>query len=344
MNLNVPDLSAVSRFFGGLLSDLRQKKLWPVAALLLVALVAVPVLLSKSSHPAPVAQAPVPAPPPSAATSLPALSVESTQPHSNLNGPAHNPFGAAGTNPSTSSGSPTSSVVSTATATASNAASTVSGGAGPNGSTGSSSSSSSSTSTQSTASAPATTGTSTSSNPPSITPNAKPKQAPSGLTKTQAYDVSLAMTNGDGGVGTTDPLERLSLIPSEHQPLLVELGVAQGGKRVLFAVQPGAVVSGPGSCVPGPIDCEILSLGQDETEQLAQRTGTVGPSTVALFAVTGISATSYPSAAAADNARRTASASGRALLDKSTSSALSLFQYDPSLGSVVDLSNLKVEG
>ena len=34
----------------------------------------------------------------------------------------------------------------------------------------------------------------------------------------------------------------------------------KGGKQVLFAVQQGAAVSGPGTCTPGPIDCEILAL------------------------------------------------------------------------------------
>jgi hypothetical protein len=63
---------------------------------------------------------------------------------------------------------------------------------------------------------------------------------------------------------------------------------------------------------------------------------------VALFAVTGISATSYSSVAAADKARRDHSQTGQALLDKSPLSALSLFEYEPSLGSIVDLRNLKV--
>ncbi len=52
MNFDL-DFSVVSRFFRGMVGELRQKKLWPVAALLVVALVAVPVLLSKSASPAP---------------------------------------------------------------------------------------------------------------------------------------------------------------------------------------------------------------------------------------------------------------------------------------------------
>lgn len=338
MNLNLPDLSAISRLFGGLVNELRQKRLWPVVGLLVVAIAAVPVLLSKSSHPTAVAQAPASTPPPSPATSLPALDVQATPPHSHLTGPEHNPFGNPTTPSTTGSSAPvTSSATSTALATAGTTASTLSGGAGV-GSTPTGGSSGSSIGS----SAPTTAFGGTSNNPPSITHGAQPKPAPSGLTPTQSYDVSLAITSGNGGVNTIDPLTRLSLVPTDQQPLLVELGVEQGGKHVLFAVQPGAVVSGPGSCTPGPLDCEILSLGQDQTEQLSAQTGSVGESQVALFAITGITAVNHPSVQAADSARHAESAAGRAVLDKSSLPSLSLFQYEPSLGAVLDMRNLTV--
>jgi hypothetical protein len=154
----------------------------------------------------------------------------------------------------------------------------------------------------------------------------------------------MAVTTPGGGINTVDPLVRDSLIPSDQQQMLVELGVEQGGKHVLFAVQPGTVPVGPGTCTPGPIDCEILSLGQDQTEELATQTGSLGASPTTLFAITGISATDYPSAAAAHKARLAESVAGRAVLDQDTYPTLSLFQYEPSLGSVVDLRNLKVGG
>jgi hypothetical protein len=125
--------------------------------------------------------------------------------------------------------------------------------------------------------------------------------------------------------------------------MLVELGVLKGGHRVMFAVQPGTVVSGPGICTPGPIDCEILSLAQDQTEGLASQLGT-GLAAGPLFAVTAITADDHASEAAADKARRVESAAGRALLNNSTLDALSLFHYEPSLGTVVDLRNLTIGG
>ncbi len=137
--------------------------------------------------------------------------------------------------------------------------------------------------------------------------------------------------------------QRLSLLPSEQRPLLIELGVLKGGHRVLFVVQPGTVVTGPGTCTPGPIDCQILSLAENQTEQLSVQS-TTGINAVALFSVTGITVDKHSSASAALIARRTVSAAGQRLLSASTRSALSLFQYDPSVGAVVDLRNLTVGG
>jgi hypothetical protein len=340
MNLDL-DFSAVPQFFRGVLNELRQKRLWPVAAVLVAAIVAVPFLLGNSgTPPVPQPEAQVPTPPPAASSSIPALSVQSTPSHARLSGTAHDPFATGATTAGVSHGltsgaTATSTVTSTSTVT-----NPVTGGANSTGSsTGSSAPVGSST--------PGTTGSSSTvptGNPPSITPGAKPKPAPSGLKSNQAYDVSLAITVSNGGINTTDPLERLSVIPGEQQPLLVELGVERGGNHVLFAVQPGAIPVGPGRCTPGPIDCEILSLGQDQTEELLTQTGSIGAAQVALFAITGISATDYPSAAAADKARRAHSAAGQALLKKNAYPTLSLFPYEPSLGSVVDDRNLTVGG
>lgn len=155
--------------------------------------------------------------------------------------------------------------------------------------------------------------------------------------------MSLAITNSSGGLDTLDPLERLTVLPNDQRPLLVELGVLKGGHRIMFAVQPGAVVNGPGVCTPGPIDCEILSVGVDQTEGLSQQRPS-GPSAVALFAVTSVTAVDHGSDSAADKVRRQESAAGRAVLNGSPLTALSLFHYDPTQGVVLDLRNLSVGG
>lgn len=319
------DLSKTKDVLGGLLKGLRGNRLWPLAIVLLVAIVAVPIALSKSSTGTPIASIPSANPPPSAGRAIPALNVQTTAGKSRLPGHGRDPFAGQASPKSTSGKTHPGST---------------SGSAGSTGKTGAGATAGAGT--------PASTGaigatnappTSSSTPPPSITPNKKPTPAPSGLTGTQSYGVTLAMTASGGGLNTIDPLERLSPLPSENQPLLVELGVLKGGHRVLFAVQPGTAVNGSGTCTPGPIDCEILSLGQDQTEGVSIESSS-GPAPVASFAVTGISAVNHPSAAAADKARRQESALGRRILDVSTLSALSLFQYQPNLGAVVDLSNL----
>jgi hypothetical protein len=110
---------------------------------------------------------------------------------------------------------------------------------------------------------------------------------------------------------------------------------------VLFAVLSGARVSGPGRCTPGPIDCEVLSLGQGQVENVASSSAAAA---IAEISVTQISVDRHPSAAAAQRTRRSASANGRALVAKANLSVLHLFKYDPGLGAVVDERNLTVGG
>jgi hypothetical protein len=167
--------------------------------------------------------------------------------------------------------------------------------------------------------------------------------APAGLQADQTYRVSLSITNSKGGLNRVDPVQRLTVLPSKSDPLLVELGILKGGDRVLFAVQPGTVVHGPGRCTPGAIDCEVLSLGANQVESVSVQTPT-GVSPVAQFAVTAIGTDNHGSRDAAGKARRQASEAGRRLLSKSTLKALSLFEYDPSIGAVLDLRNLTVGG
>jgi hypothetical protein len=310
-----------------LISELREKRLWPVAVALIVALIAVPVLLSSSSGP--VALAP---PPPVAGASasvpaVPAVSVTTTPSNARVTGPSRNPFtqqrkaSAVGT-----SGSGSATTTKPATGAKRSTGSTASKGTTTSGGAGAGKTTASTTTTSTT-----------------TTPTATPNPTSTALTAKQSYHVTFAITNSAGGLDTIDPLERLSILPSTQLPLLVELGVVQGGDRVLFVVQPGTVVRGPGACIPGPIDCEILSLAPNQMEVLSKRF-TTGVVPVAAFAVTAINTDQHSSAAAADKARQQASAAGRRMLSESTLNALTLFQYKDSLGAVVDLRNLAAGG
>jgi len=313
-----------------MIKELRERKLWPIAVVLIVALVAVPVLLSKKAPTNLVNPQPSTNLPYSTGSALPTITVETAQGNSKLPGRGRDPF-----TPQHIATTTTTAAASPTTTASPSTGTTGSTGAGATTTT-SSGGSSSSTPAPSSPTTPSTTST-----PSSPTP--KPVAGPSGLTAKQSYQVSLAITTPGGGLDTVDPLERLSVLPSPQQPLLVEMGVLQGGKQVLFAVQPGAAVSGPGTCTPGPIDCEILALKPGQTEGLSKQTPT-GSTPVALFSVNAIRAADHPSAAAADTARRTASDLGRKLLTNTPLSAVALFQYDPSVGAVVDLRNLTVGG
>ena len=314
-------------FLRNIISDLRQKRLWPVAAALLVALVAIPVLLSTSSSPAPAPTTPaVIGAAVTGGSAVPAVILSRSAQVSRLTGKARDPF--------TPQVTPT--VATAATSTTASTATTSGASASTTNSTGSTASPGSTGSTTST-----TTSTTT-----VVIPKTPPKPPVTGLSPSQSYHVAVSITNASGGFGRIDPLVRMGGVPSDKQPLLINLGVLKGGKRVLFALAPGTVVSGPGTCTPGPVDCEILALGLDQIEGLSMHTGTtVVP--VAEFAVTTIDATQHPSVAAANRARGTVSASGRTLLAKWALPTLSpppLFSYEPSVGAVVDQRDLTVGG
>ncbi len=305
-------------------TDFRDKRLWAVVAALLAVLVAVPVLLSKSAS-APAKTASVPAAVPSG-PSLPVVSASQSPNQTHLSGRSHDPFSggaSAGGSGSTTQGSKSSTTPSSATASK------------PGGT-------SSGTSGGSSTPVPTVTGSPSVPAPITTTPTAH-KRAPASLRSSQVYRVALAVSWPSGGLDTIDPLERLSVLPNDRQPLLVELGVQKGGGRVLFAVEPGAVVSGPGTCTPGPIDCQVLSLAVGQNENLSSQSPT-GPNEVALFAVTSITAHSLGSSSAAATARRRVSAAGRDELASSQQNVVSLFRYEPALGAVVDLRNLSIGG
>jgi hypothetical protein len=303
------------------ISDLRERKLWPVAIVLLVATVAVPFVLAKSPASPPPPPAPVAAAATSLRASLPSVSVSTTPSHSDLNSKPHNPF----TPPKQPK---------TVTTTSTTKSTTSSGGSGGG------SQKVSHTTTSSTS-------TSSSNSTGSKIPSGHAKPAPAGLAPNQTYEVTLAYevtpaaTDSSGGLNTVAGLERLSPVPTADHPLLVELGVLTGGQRVLFAVLPGTTRSGPGSCIPGPVDCEVLSLGVNQIETVSSANGAIGPTQ---FAVTAVTVAGHPSAAAARKARTAKSARGTWLLRKAGLKALKLFNYQPSEGTLVDRRDLSVGG
>lgn len=324
-------------YLNALISDLRDRKLWPVALVLVAALVAVPVVLSKTAQAPPARPLPSLAMPVTASNTGAAVSVELDPTQTPLHGKQRDPFTqqklaaaakALTTTPSTGIASGASA--STGTTGSGGGAGSSSGSTGSTGSTG---------------------GGSVTVTPPVLPPNPVPSggsgtksgPASSALRPTQSYEVTLAETGASGSMKTFDSLTRLSVLPSSQLPRLVELGVLQGGRRVLFAVLPGTTLTGTGGCTPGPLDCEVLSLAVNQTEGISVPASS-GYGVQVLIAVTAISAVGENSVTAANRARRSFVAAGQRLLDENPLNALSLFQYQPSLGALVDLRNLTVGG
>ncbi len=74
-----------------MLKELLERKLWPIALVLVIALVAVPVLLTKKA-PTDIVTPPTGPLPYSSGTTLPAISVQTSPGSSNLAGKGRNPF------------------------------------------------------------------------------------------------------------------------------------------------------------------------------------------------------------------------------------------------------------
>lgn len=100
----------------------------------------------------------------------------------------------------------------------------------------------------------------TSAVPPVATPPAPKRTAPLNSIK-----VRFGKT---GGEGTTTTLERLQALPSAASPVLVYMGIKDGGKVAVFMLSGDVTAEGDGTCDPDPGSCQTLKLRAGETEFL----------------------------------------------------------------------------
>ncbi len=228
----------MKNFFLDLWTDLREKRLWPVAVVLLLGLIAVPVVLSK---PAEQASAPAPAdtarkaPDPSDLKALTAVKLDESA--ADQSSPLDtfdpsNPFAppAAVVKRSKDDGSDVSATGDTGSTT---------GGAATGG--------------ESDAGAPSDGGVG-GTTPQPDNDTTRPK-----TTNYQwVIDVNFEANGRDRRIKT---LERLDMLPSEDQPLLLFLGVTEAGNNAVFLVDSTLTAAGEGSCQPSPNDCAFVYLG-----------------------------------------------------------------------------------
>jgi len=219
-----------------LLNELVERRLWPVALLLVLALVAVPLLVSKpaasTEEGTPDAAAPAAAPAAAAAAARapadtppggePVVSVaQADEPNAPLRGHAKNPFRQQHVEADASSAGGSASA---GAASGGSDTSGTSGGGGTGGGTGSG-------------------------------------EAPSDAQPTYEY-ASIDVRFGRAGhhLRTIEDVPRLTPLPNANHPIVVFLGMRRDRERAVFLVSTDVHVQGLGQCVPSQRDCEAIEL------------------------------------------------------------------------------------
>ncbi len=235
-------------FVRAIVNDLVERKLWPVALLLVVALVATPVVLGRGAGEAVDTAATQPATSPSTADDETASLAEVTLDEQEA--PARRDRGGETRNPFKRPES--AKAETTAEETTPAPAPTPVTPEGPV-TTGGGSTSGDTTSGGST-SGGATSGGSTSGGSSSSTPKAK-----------TTHHVTLRVGT-TGNQKTIRDIPRLAALPSVTDPFFVYLGVLKDGKTAVFMVSDEAVATGDGKCKPSAASCETIEMKAGTTE------------------------------------------------------------------------------
>ncbi len=296
-------------------SSLVQRRLLPVAILLVAALAAIPFVLAKD--PAPVAPAPAT---PSADKSLTAddmsdpvvaLAGDGSTPKQRRRvlGASKNPF------------EPAPEPEATATPTPDSA----SGGGAPLNTIGD------------TGGKPADVGTPTV--PPATGgPIGVPGMPVAPAQPKPTYELySLTVRFGDSEADALDRMNvpRLQALPSADEPVLVYLGPGKGGKTAVFMVDEGVVAQGDAVCKPSPANCETLHMRPGDTEFLdvTDEEGNVGSQYQ--LDLLKIKTSKTDDAAAAVKSRAKTSKAGRSVLRARQAAVGPLrYRYDAKSGTV----------
>lgn len=234
-------------------ADLVEKRLWPVAALLVVGMIAAPVVLAGGSGEqttaAPVA-APAPAPPAASAgpAALP-VSLDEAPAQPAPRGGYKDPF-AGSVKAAAKASAPTTAAAPAPPATSATPA------PGSDGLR--------DTPTGSAAPAPAASPPVTAPVDPITAPDTTPDAPPSSGVFA-GYRVDLRW----GRAGATKRMRdvvRLGRLDAGEEPLLVYLGVRRDGKRALFLLTTDAGTVGDGRCMPSTKSCQVIELTDGESQ------------------------------------------------------------------------------
>ncbi len=234
----------------GLGQDLIDKRLWPIALVLVVAIIAAPTVLARGGSGDDAAvSTPVVQP-----EGLRAAVVETAEPGAGpTSGSLRNPF----FNPPDEETAGTAQPAEGATTSPTNTGSAAPEGEPTTVSTTTGDSEESSDDTDSSS------GTGEDPEPTKTT-----SKKGSGET---GYDLSLrfGIATEDGELTAMKDVPRLTPLPTTEEPLFVYMGVLSGGKTAVFLLGDGIAGSeGDGVCRPSPTQCETLELKKGETQFL----------------------------------------------------------------------------
>lgn len=231
-----------------LTSDLRARRLLPIVAVLLAALIALPILLSRSGSASPVPSAGI-----LPAVTTPSVTTghagqSSTVASNYLNGPSHDPFvqpSTQSTASNPSSAHPATGAAVTLPAAATAAKATATGGA------------TSSTVTRT------VTVTTTTTTPVKADPPAKPVYV--------AYRPSFRFGAVSGKQVSYQQLRRYELLTSKAGAVLDYLGVERDRRSVVFLLAPNVIPAGSAKCSPSLARCTYLIVKPGAVVKLAVR-------------------------------------------------------------------------
>jgi len=181
-------------------------------------------------------------------------------------------------------------------------------------------------------------GTAPAGSPQNVAPSAPPV-APSAppvapsAPPTTVYEVALRF----GAVGSlstlTDPV-RLKPLWVSTAPAVVFLGVMSGAKTAAFLLPAGSTATGQGSCRLSLESCQVLNLAPGNVVRITVPRLDAGPPVTYQLHLLAIRTRQADSSAAAVAAHERESSAGRAILAKSSAPALAELNFSPRSGTV----------
>jgi hypothetical protein len=143
------------------------------------------------------------------------------------------------------------------------------------------------------------------------------------------YSVKVDFGKVDGAKATKT-IERLKVLPNTASPVLVYRGVDAGGKHAIFEITGTVVAQGDGACEPTPEDCQVLKLAEDETEFIT--VSDTGDETDAQYQLSVEKIHAGKTSSAAE--LKKASSAGRELLGALGGGHKAHYAFDPKTGTL----------